>query len=168
ARGLMLDARGCGSGTNPLSSGSNVSSWKEVVIGPETTLGEAIARVDASRLQVAVVVNEEGKLIGVLTDGDIRRAILRGQGLDSPVHQAMNRNATSVSAGATRDEMLALMRRKVIRHLPVLDPADRLIGLVTLDALIGAVQRPNWVVLMAGGLGTRLQPLTHERPKPLL
>jgi NDP-sugar pyrophosphorylase family protein len=64
--------------------------------------------------------------------------------------------------------MLALMRRKVIHHLPLIDEDHRLVGLATLDDLVGAVERPNWVVLMAGGLGTRLHPLTKECPKPLL
>lgn len=80
----------------------------------------------------------------------------------------MNSQLTAVPASMSRDEMLTLMRRMTIHHLPLVDDAGRVVGLATLDELVGAGERPNWVVLMAGGLGTRLQPLTDECPKPLL
>jgi dTDP-glucose pyrophosphorylase len=143
-------------------------NWKDVVVAPETPLTEAIARIDSSGLQVAIVLTQEGRLAGLLTDGDVRRAILSGRGLQIPVSEAMNTRVTCVPEHTGVREMLALMRKKVIHHLPVLDSESRVVGLATLDDLIGAVQRPNWVVLMAGGLGTRLQPLTRETPKPLL
>jgi dTDP-glucose pyrophosphorylase/predicted transcriptional regulator len=145
-----------------------MTQWKDVVVSPETPLGDAIAKVDASALQVALVLNSDGTLAGVLTDGDIRRAILREQGLDSPTSEVMNKIPTVVPAVASREEMLTLMRRKAFHHLPLVDNNNCVVGLVTLDELIGAAKRPNWVVLMAGGLGTRLQPLTNDCPKPLL
>ena len=142
--------------------------WKDVVVFPETPLSSAIAKIDASALQVTLVLNADGTLAGVLTDGDFRRAVLRGQSLQIPVSEAMNRTPIMVLASTPRNEMLALMRLKVLHHLPLVDDAGRVVGLATLDELIGATERPNWVVLMAGGLGTRLQPLTDECPKPLL
>lgn len=145
-----------------------MSEWRSVVVSQEASLGDAIAKIDASALQVCLILNTNGTLAGVLTDGDIRRVILRGQGLQIPVSEAMNHNPTTVPTSTPRDEMLALMRREVIHHLPLVDEAGRVVGLSTLDELIGAAERPNWVVLMAGGPGTRLQPLTDECPKPLL
>ena len=145
-----------------------IANWRDVVVSPDVHLDEAIARIDASALQVALVLNPDNTLAGVLTDGDIRRAILGGNSLHIPVSAAMNRTPTAVRASMPRDEMLALMRRKVFHHLPLLDNSGRVVGLVTVDELIGAAERPNWIVLMAGGRGTRLQPLTDERPKPLL
>lgn len=144
------------------------ANWKDIFISPETPLGEAIAKIDTSALQIALVLNPDQTLAGVLTDGDIRRAILAGQSLQVPVSEAMNPKPTAVPASMPRSKMLALMRRKTIHHLPLLNENNRVVGLVTLDELIGAVERPNWIVLMAGGLGTRLQPLTNECPKPLL
>lgn len=144
------------------------ANWKESIVTPATRLGEAIARIDASGLQAALVVEQDGRLAGILTDGDVRRAILAARGLESPVGEAMNRACTSVSQHMDRREMLALMRRKVIHHLPLVDDDGLVSGLVTLDELIGVTARPNWVVLMAGGLGTRLQPLTQDCPKALL
>jgi dTDP-glucose pyrophosphorylase len=145
-----------------------MANWKDVIVSPETPLADAIAKVDASGLQVALVLAPDDSLLGILTDGNIRRAILAGKGLQVPVSEVMNPQPTAVPASTLRDEMLALMRRMTIHHLPLIDDAGRVVGLVTLDELIGASERPNWVVLMAGGLGTRLQPLTDECPKPLL
>lgn len=145
-----------------------MTDWKNIVVSPNTPLKDAIARIDASGIQAALVLDADGVLNGVLTDGDIRRAILRGEDLQTSTADVMNPDATSVLAQKPRDEMLALMRRKGIHHLPLVDEVGRVVGLVTLDELVGAVERPNWVVLMAGGLGSRLQPLTDECPKPLL
>jgi len=144
------------------------SNWRDVIVAPDTTLREAIARIDESALQAALVLNDDGTLAGVVTDGDIRRAILRRDGLDIPVSEAMNTRPTSVPQSTPRNRMLALMRQKVIHHLPLVDDEQRVAGLVTIDELIGAAAHPNWVVLMAGGLGLRLRPLTADYPKPLL
>lgn len=144
------------------------TNWQDIVISPETSLGDAIIKIDKSALQVAVVLNPDQTLAGILTDGDIRRAILAGKSLQVEVSEVMNSRPTAVSILMPRNRMLALMRRKVIHHLPLIDENCRLVGLATLDDLIGAVDRPNWVILMAGGLGTRLHPLTKECPKPLL
>jgi dTDP-glucose pyrophosphorylase len=144
------------------------ANWKDIVISPETSLGDAIAKIDKSALQVAVILNPDQTLGGVLTDGDIRRAVLAGKSLQTEVSEVMNSRPTTVPISMPRNKMLALMRRKVIHHLPLIDEDHRLVGLATLDDLVGAVERPNWVVLMAGGLGTRLHPLTKECPKPLL
>lgn len=142
--------------------------WKDIVVQPETPLRETIARIDASAIQVALIIDSEGRLAGSLTDGDIRRAILRGQNLQTPTAEVMNPHPIAISVHTPHDEMLALMRRHSIHHLPLLDDAGKVAGLVTLDDLIGAEERPNWVVLMAGGLGTRLHPLTKNCPKPML
>ena len=144
------------------------NSWKDSVISPQTSLKDAIARMDTSALQVGLVLDNNNNLAGILTDGDVRRAILAGISLETDVSEVMNPNPTTINLLASRAEMLALMRRQVIHHLPILDEKHRVVGLVTLDDLMGAVERPNWVVLMAGGLGTRLRPLTKDRPKPLL
>jgi dTDP-glucose pyrophosphorylase len=145
-----------------------MANWKDVIVGPQTPLEQVIACIDKSALQCAVVVNENGSLAGMVTDGDIRRAILRRASLQTPIEQVMNPAPTSVAATMDRDEMLALMRRRAFHHLPLVDGAGRVVGLATLDQLLGAVERPNWIVLMAGGLGTRLRPLTEDLPKPLL
>ena len=145
-----------------------MKSWKSVVVSPQTLLGDAIAKIDGSGLQLALVINEDGTLAGVLSDGDVRRAILRGIALVTPTCEVMNLHPTTASFHTPRNELLALMRRKVLHHVPLLDERLRVAGLATLDELSGVVERPNCVVLMAGGLGTRLLPLTANTPKPML
>ncbi len=145
-----------------------MANWKNVVVSADTRLSEAIKRIDESALQVAVVLNDDGRLVGMVTDGDVRRALLRGNGLEVPVASAMNARPTSMPEGTPRDELLSLMRRKGIRQLPLTDAQGRVCGLVTVDELTGSGRRDNWVVLMAGGLGSRLRPLTDDCPKPML
>lgn len=145
-----------------------MKDWKQVLIGPNLMLRDALARIDASGIQLAVVIDDHGRLIGLLSDGDVRRALLRGVDLSIRVAEVMNPNPVVADSGRTRQELLAVMRRKVLHHIPIVDSERIVTGLATLDELAGILQHSNWVVLMAGGLGTRLRPLTENCPKPML
>ncbi len=100
-------------------------NWKDIVVTAETPLREAIARIDASGIQVALVLDGDGRLAGTLTDGDIRRAILRGESLQIPAGKVMNPHATAIPARTPREEMLAVMRQSIFHHLPLLDEGGR-------------------------------------------
>lgn len=117
---------------------------------------------------MALVADTDMQLRGVLSDGDVRRSILKGLDLDGPVFQAMNAHPKTGSVHTPRVEVLAMMRRFTFHHLPLIDDKGRLAGLATLDDFMGVVERDNWVVLMVGGLGSRLRPLTDACPKPML
>ncbi|KAF0220677.1 MAG: nucleotidyl [Geobacteraceae bacterium] len=145
-----------------------MNRWKEVLINPTIPVLKAIEIIDASSLQIALVVDENNRLMGTLTDGDVRRAILKGISLNDPVQSIMFREPTVVSIVESRDSILALMKDRQLRQIPVLDEDRCVIGLEVWDDLIKTTKRDNLVVLMAGGLGTRLGPLTKECPKPLL
>ncbi len=142
--------------------------WRDVLLAPAATLGDAIGRIDAAGYQIALIVESDDRLIGVVTDGDVRRAILQGMPLSAPVTALMNAAPVTAVQGISGREQLAVMRRHVIHQLPIVNQANRVVGLVLIDDLIGATEKPNWAVLMAGGLGARLRPLTESVPKPML
>lgn len=143
-------------------------NWKSILISPETSIKEAIYKVDSGCVQIALVVDEKNKLLGTVADGDIRRAIISGIKLEENCSQIMNPRPTTALNGETKEKLLTIMRRGAFHQIPLVDENGIVQGLTTIDEIIGATQRDNWVVLMAGGLGTRLHPLTAECPKPLL
>lgn len=114
------------------------------------------------------MVDDDGRLVGVMTDGDVRRAILRGVPLEASAAALMNRQPLTAPHGASTSELLELMRRRVVHQLPIVSADNRVIEIALIDDLIGANEKPNYVVLMAGGLGMRLRPLTEQTPKPML
>jgi dTDP-glucose pyrophosphorylase/predicted transcriptional regulator len=145
-----------------------MKKWKEVLVSPQTSLREAAQILDANALQIVLVVDEERRLLGTITDGDIRRGILKGIALTEPVSVVMNPRPSVARIEDSRDSILAEMKRKSLHHMPLVDKAGRVVGLDTLDELINPPIKENWVVLMAGGLGSRLRPLTNDCPKPML
>ena len=146
-----------------------MKDWTTTLITPDRTIRDAIVVLEASAAQICLIVNDDRRLLGTLTDGDLRRSILRSIGLDEPVSQVVHGNPHTVRDGLSRAALLEMMQRNDVRHLPVVDGAHCVIGLVLLEDLV-AVREParNWVVLMAGGAGRRLRPLTEETPKPML
>jgi dTDP-glucose pyrophosphorylase/CBS domain-containing protein len=132
------------------------------------TLRHGMEAIEAGGAEIALVVDDSGKLLGTLTDGDVRRALLSGTKLTDPLDDAMNRDFTSLRGGAGRAEALDLMRALTITQIPIVDETGRLLGLHLLREMIGAVPRPNWAVIMAGGRGERLSPVTDTTPKPMI
>ncbi len=145
-----------------------MKDWKKTLIDPAATIGEAIKIIDVSSLQICLVVDGDGRLLGTVTDGDVRRGILRSLPLDAPVTEVMKRDPLSGHLADGRERLLEIMLPRDVRQLPILDAHDRVVDLVLRDTLRAPPPVDNWVVLMAGGLGTRLRPMTEDIPKPLL
>lgn len=145
-----------------------MNAGPRVMVSPDTTILDVIARIDTARGQTALVVDDRRRLLGTVTDGDVRRAILRGTAMTEPVERIMNREPKTASPGDSRDAAIARMRAQVIRDLPVVDADRRVVDLYSLAELFEASRLDNWVILMAGGEGSRLRPLTEDCPKPLM
>ena len=142
--------------------------WESVLISPDTSILKAIAKIDAAATKMALVVDAETILLGTLSDGDIRRSLLAGLQLSDPVERCMNRSPTIGRIGESRDAILSKMRKMVLHQIPITDHEGHVIDLKVIDDYLVAPDRENWVVIMAGGPGTRLKELTRETPKPML
>ena len=142
--------------------------WRRALLPPDSTLQQAIRCLDESGLQIAIVIAPDGHMMGALTDGDIRRGLLRGLTLASPVEGIIHREPMVVPPQWGRDMVLQLMQANKIHQLPVIDEHRRVVGLHLWDDLLTPAQRTNLMVIMAGGRGVRLLPHTENCPKPLL
>ncbi len=144
------------------------SQLEKILITPQTTIISTLKVIDDAAFEIALVVDDDGKLLGTVTDGDIRRGIIKGADLQSPIADLMNRNPIIAEQNAPDDELLFMMTNRSIKHLPVVDRNRRILRLVQLKDLIARKVRSNIAVIMAGGLGSRLGEITRETPKPLL
>ncbi|MBF0371188.1 MAG: nucleotidyltransferase family protein [Magnetococcales bacterium] len=145
-----------------------MDNWRSVCMPPQTPLIEALGVMNNGALQLGIVVDSNDQLQGLVTDGDVRRGLLQKIHMEAPVSTVMNRSPVTAKASDSREHNLALMRAMELEHIPLLDESGRVVGLEMLRELSQPASRDNWVVIMAGGLGTRLAPLTRDCPKPLL
>lgn len=143
--------------------------WRKAVVKSDATIRDAMAAIDAGAIQICIVAAGDGTLTGVVTDGDIRRAILAGAALDSPAAEIMVSSPFTAPATQASEELARQMQLRQIRQIPLLDDNGHLAGVAFADEFRNVSEpRPNTVVLMAGGRGVRLQPLTNDMPKPML
>lgn len=142
--------------------------WRKALLPADATLQKAIRNLDETALQIALVVSPDGILVGTVTDGDIRRGLLRGLDLNSSIDSIIHREPLVVPPQWGRDTVLQLMQANKVHQLPIVDQDRRVVGLQLLDELMVPGKRPNLMVIMAGGQGTRLRPYTENCPKPLL
>jgi len=144
------------------------TNWRRALISEESTLEDAIRCLNDSGFRIALVVKPGDFLEGTLTDGDIRRGLLRGMRLQDSVAPVVRRNPLVVPVALGLSSVLQLMKTNQLHQVPMVDESRRVIGLHLLDTLIAPQSRDNPVVLMAGGRGTRLRPHTETCPKPML
>ena len=142
--------------------------WRQAILPANATIGQAIRNLDQVAIKIVLVANETGVLEGTLSDGDIRRGLLKGLDLNSPIASVIHRNALVVPPEMARELVLQLMVANKIQQVPVVDEQHHVVGLHLWDEIATSPIRSNLMVIMAGGMGTRLRPHTENCPKPLL
>ena len=143
---------------------------KTVILSPHDTVLRALQVMDSNTARMALVMDDDGKLIGSIVDGDVRRGILRGATLESNVSLIMHKKPMSMPIDTPRQKLLEAMRTHDIRQIPLIADDGSLKGVVVYDMLV-ELKRPirdNPVIIMAGGKGRRLMPLTTDVPKPMV
>lgn len=147
---------------------SHHAKLSKVLIQSTCSIRDAMKAIDDSSLEIVLVVDKEDKLIGLATDGDIRRALINNASLDTPINQVMNAKFTVMLDSVPKKQVIRLMKNRYLRQMPIVDKNGRVIDIVLLKDIWRDISKENKVVLMAGGLGSRLRPLTDDIPKPML
>ncbi|MCS6765354.1 MAG: nucleotidyltransferase family protein [Candidatus Protistobacter heckmanni] len=143
-------------------------TWRRALLSADATMQQAIRNLDESSLQIALVVGPGGVLLGTVTDGDIRRGLLRGLDMNSSLAPIIQRDPFVVPPQLGREAIVQLMQANKISQLPVVDKEQRVVGLHIWGNLMTAPERSNMMVIMCGGKGMRLRPHTENCPKPML
>ncbi len=143
-------------------------TMEKYCISPDSTIIQCMGCMDKTGAGIVLAVDEEFKLIGTISDGDIRKALLRGCPLDREVTQLINRNGYKVLPTIPRDKVLDMMQTRRIEQVTILKEKGKVIGIHFLHDMLGIVSSHSWAVIMAGGKGMRLRPLTENIPKPMI
>jgi signal-transduction protein with cAMP-binding, CBS, and nucleotidyltransferase domain len=145
-----------------------MSNMQETFVHRTATIKHVIETIERSAAKVALVVDEHQHLLGTVTDGDVRRGLLRGVQIGDPVTAIMNEKPRVAAVNDDPAQIVEMMRQNICRQVPILDLEGRVVALKTLEEALRVPDRSNWVFLMAGGRGQRLRPLTDDCPKPML
>lgn len=145
-----------------------MKTYKNVLLQKTSTIKEALQIIDKGAIQIALVIDEDEKFLGTLTDGDIRRGLLDGLTLESNIESIVYKTPTVCNIDDTKEKIIEIALEKKIHQIPLVDNNGKLVGIEEIDELLKPESKTNKVVLMVGGLGTRLRPLTEHTPKPML
>ena len=145
-----------------------MTSYKNILLTPDATIKKALLVIDVGARKIALVVNENEKFIGTLTDGDIRRGLLNNLSLSDSIESIIFKTPIVCSVSDSKEKILEVALAKKLYQIPIVDHEGRLVGIEEVNSLLKSDAKANKVVLMVGGLGTRLRPLTDHTPKPML
>lgn len=142
--------------------------WRNAILAPDATIEDAIRNLNEVSIKIVLVVNSLGVLEGTITDGDIRRGFLNGFSFKSPINSIIHRAPLVAPIGMAREQVIKLMVTNKIQQIPIVDEQHHIVDLYLWDEVSAPTIRQNLMVIMAGGMGTRLRPHTENCPKPLL
>ena len=145
-----------------------MKSIDKLKIFSDSTIKQALKIISDGAIHIAIVVDRKDKFIGTLSDGDIRRGFLKGLNLKSPIKSLVSKKPIFAHEKDTKEKLLKIALSKKIYQIPVVEDSGKVIGIHVLDELIRYKDKSNKVVIMAGGKGMRLRPLTKNTPKPML
>lgn len=151
-----------------LKPASGQEKWQHAILPEDSTIQEAIKNLNEASLQIILIVDNASRLLGTVSDGDIRRGLLKGLGLTSPINSIIFRSPIVVPESFQRELVLGLMTANKVRQVPIVDSDNKILGLHLWDDIAQQTERDNVMVIMAGGRGTRLLPHTEDCPKPML
>ncbi|WP_457749357.1 nucleotidyltransferase family protein [Sulfurimonas sp.] len=143
-------------------------NYKNILLQPTSSIKEALSVIDKGALRIAIILDAQNKVIGTLSDGDIRRGLLNGLTLDSSIENIYFQDPVVANVNDPKELIVQKAVRKQVYQIPIVDDDGRLVKIEELSKLLKTEAKTNRVILMAGGLGTRLHPLTQDTPKPLL
>lgn len=146
----------------------NMKNWQKSLIKPDFTIQEAMMAINAGSLRMGFVISDEKRLLGTITDGDIRRGLLKNLNMDDAASLVMNHNPVTAYQDLDKTHLLKIIEKGDLLCLPIITNSGVLVNVVTAKDLTRFEQRDNPVFVMAGGFGTRLRPLTDNCPKPML
>lgn len=139
-----------------------------LVLNFNTKIKEALSVIDNGGIRIALVVDENKKLLGTLSDGDIRRGLLKNYTLNDSIKDLYFRKPIVALNTESKEKIIQKAIKNQVYQIPIVDVENHLVNIVNLATLLNVTKKRNRVILMAGGLGTRLRPLTENTPKPML
>ena len=145
-----------------------MKNWKESIILPSTTVEYARHIIDESSMHLAIVVDEQNKLMGIVTESDLRKGILKHIQFDNCITKIMNATPKTGLVTDGKDKVIQFFEETNLMHLPILDNNGVLVNVEYFDEHLLISKQDYWVVIMAGGMGNRLKPLTEDTPKAML
>jgi len=143
-------------------------SWIKALLPLTSSISQAIKNLEESTLKIVLIVNNDNTLIGTISDGDIRRGLLKKMNMDSSISSIVNQNSLMVPPELSVEMVKQLMLTNKIQQIPIVDEKHNVIGLHLWDEIVYPSIRTNKMIIMAGGVGSRLLPHTENCPKPLL
>jgi dTDP-glucose pyrophosphorylase len=143
-------------------------NWRKVTLSQNDTIQSAVEMLNKESSRIVLVVDKNDRLLGTVTDGDIRRGLIKRLPMNTSIDNIMFKEPTVASREDDKETILSMMKRLDLLQIPILDGDSRVIGIETFQNLLKKNRYDNPIFLMAGGAGERLQPLTNNTPKPLL